>query len=150
MQATEKPSVEPTPPARRRIRWLTPAIVAVVVSILAVVLNFWASWCQACREEHPGFVAAWNRYRDKGVVFLGILYNDSPRAAEATMEELGGDWPNLLDPGSRTALRYGVYGVPETFFIGADGTVAYKHIGATPYATVLDQIQRLLSTGSRR
>jgi cytochrome c biogenesis protein CcmG/thiol:disulfide interchange protein DsbE len=46
-----------------------------------VVLNFWASWCAACREEHPGFVYAWNRYRDRGVILLGIVFQDTPQSA---------------------------------------------------------------------
>jgi cytochrome c biogenesis protein CcmG/thiol:disulfide interchange protein DsbE len=111
-----------------------------------VVLNFWASWCAACREEHPGFVSAWNRYRDRGVVFLGIVFQDTPQGARQYMKEMGGDWPNLLDPGSRAALDYGVYGVPETFFIAPDGTVAHKRVGATSYLELVRWIERLLST----
>jgi cytochrome c biogenesis protein CcmG/thiol:disulfide interchange protein DsbE len=112
-----------------------------------VVVNFWASWCAACREEHPNLLAAWDRYRDHGVVLLGIDYQDSRRAALAYMAELGGDWPVLDDPGGRTALAYGVYGVPETFFIGRDGVIAYKRVGASSYELLSDQIQRLLSQG---
>jgi cytochrome c biogenesis protein CcmG/thiol:disulfide interchange protein DsbE len=76
-----------------------------------VVLNFLASWWAACREEHPGFVYAWNRYRDRGVIFLGIVFQDTPQSTRQYMREMGGDWPNVLDPASRTALDYGVYGV---------------------------------------
>jgi cytochrome c biogenesis protein CcmG, thiol:disulfide interchange protein DsbE len=111
----------------------------------AVVLNFWASWCAACREEHPGFVYAWNRYRDSGVIFLGIVFQDTPQSARQYMEEMGGDWPNLLDPSSRTAIDYGVYGVPETFFIAPDGTVAHKVVGATSYVELVRWIERLLA-----
>jgi len=112
-----------------------------------VVVNFWASWCAACREEHPNLLAAWDRYRDHGVVLLGIDYQDSRRAALAYMAELGGDWPVLDDPGGRTAVAYGVYGVPETFFIGRDGVIAYKRVGASSYELLSDQITRLLSSG---
>ena len=80
-----------------------------------VVINFWASWCAACREEHPAPIAAWLRYRDQGVVMLGIDYQDRISAALAFMREMGGDWPMLEDPGGKVALSYGVYGVPETF-----------------------------------
>jgi cytochrome c biogenesis protein CcmG, thiol:disulfide interchange protein DsbE len=109
-----------------------------------VVLNFWASWCAACREEHPNFVAAWDRYRDRGVTFVGVLFEDDVGSARAYMEELGGDWPSLVDPGSRTAIDYGVYGVPETFFIAPDGTIAYKQVGATSYQQLISWIERLL------
>lgn len=109
-----------------------------------VVVNFWASWCTACGEEHPNFVAAWDRYRDRGVTFVGVLFQDDPQEARAYMEELGGDWPTLLDPGSRTAIDYGVYGVPETFFIGPDGRIAHKQVGATNYDLLVSWIERLL------
>jgi cytochrome c biogenesis protein CcmG/thiol:disulfide interchange protein DsbE len=112
-----------------------------------VVINFWASWCAACREEHPNLLAAWERYRDQGVVLLGIDYQDSPAAATAFMKQMGGDWPILADPGSRVAIDYGVYGVPETFFIGRDGVIDLKHVGASSYALLTDQIQRLLGPG---
>jgi len=109
-----------------------------------VVINFWASWCAACRQEHPALLAAWERYRDQGMVLLGIDYQDQASAAKAFMREMGGDWPILNDPEGRVALAYGVYGVPETFFIGRDGIVRYKQIGASPYELLTDQIQRLL------
>jgi len=112
-----------------------------------VVINFWASWCAACRQEHPNLLAAWERYRDQGVVLLGIDYQDSSAAAKAFMKQMGGDWPILTDPESRVAIDYGVYGVPETFFIGRDGVVDLKHVGASSYALLTDEIQRLLGPG---
>jgi len=112
-----------------------------------VVINFWASWCAACKEEHPNLLAAWGRYRDQGVVLLGIDYQDSPTAARAFMKQMGGDWPILVDPGSRVAIEYGVYGVPETFFMGRDGVVHLKQIGPSSYALLTDEIHRLLEPG---
>jgi cytochrome c biogenesis protein CcmG/thiol:disulfide interchange protein DsbE len=110
-----------------------------------VVINFWASWCAACREEHPDLLAAWQRYRDHGVVFVGIDYQDSAAAAKAYVRELGGDWPIVTDLGGRTALAYGVYGVPETFFIGQDGIIRHTRVGASSYELLTTQIDRLLS-----
>lgn len=109
-----------------------------------VVLNYWASWCVSCRKEHPNFVAAWERYRDRGVVFLGVLFQDTAENGRSYMQEMGGGWPTLMDPGSRTALDYGVYGVPETFFIGRDGVVVSKRIGPSSYPMLLEQIDVLL------
>jgi cytochrome c biogenesis protein CcmG/thiol:disulfide interchange protein DsbE len=110
-----------------------------------VVVNFWASWCTACRIEHPALMAAWDRFRDQGVIFLGIDFQDATASALAYRAERGGDWPLLSDPGSRTALDYGVYGIPETFFIGPDGRVAYKQVGPVSYSLLVDQISRLLN-----
>ena len=109
-----------------------------------VVINFWASWCVDCRVEHPALAAAWDRYRDRGVVFLGIAFQDRVSDSRAFLTELGGDWPQLLDPAERTALAYGVYGVPETFVVGRDGRVAYKRVGAVAYGDLTDVIERLL------
>ena len=113
-----------------------------------VVVNFWASWCLPCREEHVPLSRVAEAYRERGVAFYGILYNDSPSNARRWLEEMGGQsYPTLLDPGSRTAIDYGLYGVPETFFIGRDGRVAYKHFGPVTERLLIDQLERLLADG---
>lgn len=94
-----------------------------------VVLNFWASWCLACIDEHFYLVEAERRYRDLPFRLIGVVYNDSRENAVRWMERMGGSWPSALDPGSRTAIDYGVYGVPETYFIDRSGRVAYKQLG---------------------
>jgi len=95
-----------------------------------VVLNFWASWCGACREEHAVLSTTARLYTGRPVHFLGVLYNDSLAAGEAWIAEMGGQsYPSMQDPGARTAIDYGLYGVPETFFIDGDGRVAYKQLG---------------------
>jgi cytochrome c biogenesis protein CcmG/thiol:disulfide interchange protein DsbE len=109
-----------------------------------VVLNFWASWCRGCREEHSALAEVWNRYRDRGVVLLGITFQDSPSASRAYLQELGGGWPVLTDPGSRQAMAYGVFGIPETFVIDREGRVLYRHVGAVRYADLVGQIEREL------
>jgi cytochrome c biogenesis protein CcmG/thiol:disulfide interchange protein DsbE len=99
-----------------------------------VVLNFWASWCLNCRAEHPVLSEIATAYAGKAVKFYGVIYNDTPENAERWIAEMGGQsYPALIDPDSRTAIDYGLYGVPETFFISKSGRVAYKQIGpATP------------------
>jgi len=109
-----------------------------------VVINFWASWCTECRVEHGALAAAWDRYRDQRVVLLGIAFSDRASESKAFLDAEGGDWPQLADPGERTALAYGVYGVPETFVIGPDGRIAAKVISAATYPWLTDQIERLL------
>jgi cytochrome c biogenesis protein CcmG, thiol:disulfide interchange protein DsbE len=109
-----------------------------------VVVNFWASWCRDCIVEHGSLQAAWDRYRDQGVVLLGVAFNDKVDDSLAFARRLRMDWPLLADPGSRTAIAFGVYGVPETFVIGPDGTVAFKQVGPIPYAVLSDRISRAL------
>jgi cytochrome c biogenesis protein CcmG, thiol:disulfide interchange protein DsbE len=109
-----------------------------------VVVNFWASWCRECRVEHPALAGAWDRYRDRGVVFLGITFQDPPSASRAYLEELGGGWPVLEDPGSVAAIAFGVYGVPETFVIGRDGRVSDRYLGAIGYERLVREIDRML------
>jgi cytochrome c biogenesis protein CcmG/thiol:disulfide interchange protein DsbE len=94
-----------------------------------VVLNFWASWCLSCKFEHPFLVEAEQKYANDDMQIIGVIYQDTRSNAVRYMREMGGTWPNLIDPGSRVAIDYGVYGVPETFFIDRDGVIAYKQIG---------------------
>jgi len=108
-----------------------------------VVLNFWASWCTDCRIEHSALAAAWDRYRDQGVVLVGVAFEDTASSSRAFAQSLGMDWPIVSDAASRTALAYGVYGVPETFFIGRDGVIASRWVGPVPYAHLTDEITRL-------
>ena len=114
---------------------------------VVTVLNFWASWCLACRQEHPALVRAWERYEvsGKGVRFLGIVYQDTRANAERYMQRHGGGWTNLLDPDTRVAIDFGVYGVPETYFIGPDGRIAHKHAGPVTDRLLVEQIERLLA-----
>lgn len=109
-----------------------------------VVLNFWASWCLACRDEHSTLSQVAEAYATRGVKFYGVLYNDVPGNGTRWIAEMGGQsYPSLNDPRTRTAIDYGLYGVPETFFIGRDGRVAYKHVGpvtATVLAWKLDSL----------
>ncbi len=118
-----------------------------------VVLNFWASWCIACIDEHEVFVAAERRYPEEDFQVLGVVYQDSPELARRWMSRMGGSWPSLTDPNSRIAIDYGVYGVPETYFIGRDGRIAYKQIGPVNHALIEGWVDRLLKpsedTGER-
>jgi cytochrome c biogenesis protein CcmG/thiol:disulfide interchange protein DsbE len=114
-----------------------------------VVVNYWASWCLACRDEHAALSAVAREYAGQGVQFFGPVYNDTPNNASRWIETMGGQaYPSLLDRGSRTAIDYGLYGVPETFFIGRDGRVAYKHVGPVTAALLRQKIDSLRAAPS--
>jgi uncharacterized protein len=104
-----------------------------------VVLNFWASWCLPCRTEAPLLEAAWRRERDKGIVFIGLAYLDQEPAAKAFLDEFDITYPTGPDLQSAAARRYRITGVPETFFIGADGKIVSTVIGPITSADYLTQ-----------
>ncbi len=97
----------------------------------AVVLNFWASWCVACRDEHHVLLESAKKYTGKPVQFLGVNSKDTKKAAIGFMEQRGFfPYPSVVDGQGRLGLEYGVYGMPETFFINEKGIIVAKHIGA--------------------
>lgn len=91
------------------------------------VVNVWASWCVPCRDEHPllSQLAA-----DKTIRLVGINYKDQPENARRFLGQLGNPFAAIgADMAGRAAIDWGVYGVPETFIVAPDGTIAYKHVG---------------------
>lgn len=94
-----------------------------------VVLNFWASWCDPCRAEAELLEATWRQEEANGIVFIGLDYLDQEPAAKAYLEEYAISYPNGPDLQSQAARRYGIKGVPETFFIDPEGKIAHMVIG---------------------
>ena len=110
-----------------------------------VVLNFWASWCYpACYEEAPVLERNWRAYRDKGVVVVGIDIQDREEAALRFIKQFGLSFPNAPDPEGRVSVDYGVYGVPETFFIDRNGKIRKKHVGAVTEEVFRTEVDRML------
>ena len=110
-----------------------------------VLVNFWASWCFECIEEHRVLIEAQEQY-GPDLVIIGVLYQDSVNDALAFLARYGdGGWPNLIDTDGRLAIDYGVSGVPESFFIDAAGTVRYKQWGAVTRSVLDAQLPALLS-----
>src|SRR5690606_12069380 len=89
-----------------------------------VVVNFFASWCGPCRQEHPELVAFSERHAARGdASVVSVAFSDAEDDARAFFEELGGDWPVLIEGTGRIGIDFGVTGVPETYLVAPDGTV---------------------------
>jgi cytochrome c biogenesis protein CcmG, thiol:disulfide interchange protein DsbE len=111
-----------------------------------VVLNFYASWCVPCRLEHPALVRTAARYRDRGVQFYGVVYQDTPDAIRTYLRQMGAKgYHSLLDPGQRVAIDWGLAGVPETFIIGKDGRIRKKIFSAVTQQELITEIEMLLA-----
>ena len=110
------------------------------------VVNFFASWCIPCKEENPALVRVYERYRaSSDVVFLGVLYQDSRDSGLKYVQDNGVNWLTGSDDDGRVAFAYGVFGIPETYFIGADGIIAGRHIGPVDESTLVTAIDCLRS-----
>ena len=96
-----------------------------------VVLNFWASWCEPCKGEAKMLEQAWQRYKSKGVVFVGVDYHDVTGDARRFLERHDITYPTVQDGSGMTADRYGVSAVPETYFIDRRGRLVGVHIIGT-------------------
>lgn len=110
-----------------------------------VVINFWASWCPPCREEADYLEATWREYQDRGVIFLGVDYVDTEKAALAYLEEFDITYPNGPDLRTAISKAYRIRGVPETFFIAKDGTLRGVKIGPVIPPELEQKIEELLS-----
>lgn len=108
-----------------------------------VVVNFWASWCVPCREEQASLEQAWQEYGDD-VWFVGLDYLDQEPNARGYLSEFAVSYPNGPDKGSRAYSTYHVQGVPETFFIDAEGNLQGFFVGPIPAPELDRRIQELM------
>ena len=111
------------------------------------VINVWASWCVPCRIEHPALTAASAAYADRGVQFVGLLYQDRSAPAVAFLDEMGRgeNYSYVIDADSRATVELGVFGVPETYFVDADGIVRGKVQGQVNPVVLVQTIEDLLA-----
>jgi cytochrome c biogenesis protein CcmG/thiol:disulfide interchange protein DsbE len=106
------------------------------------VMNVWASWCAPCREEHPLVVAF---AKQRKVPVIGLNYKDRPGDARNWLERLGNPYAaTLIDFDGKVGIDFGVYGVPETFVIDAQGIVRFKHVGALTPQVISQKLEPVL------
>ncbi|MDE0113661.1 MAG: DsbE family thiol:disulfide interchange protein [Albidovulum sp.] len=110
------------------------------------LINFWASWCAPCRAEHPQLLSL----KNEGYGIIGVNYKDDPAHARAFLLELGNPYSEIgADPEGRTAIEWGVYGIPETFVVGADGKVALRFAGPITSRVLKETVRPALGAEAR-
>lgn len=116
-----------------------------------VLVSVWASWCEACKEEHPVLVAAQEQLGPYGLQLVGINMKDDPADARAFMETMGGErYPSVLDPDARKAVEWGTFAIPESYLVNREGIVLAKAVGAvTPEWIQQTVVPELVGGGSR-
>ena len=110
-----------------------------------IVINFWASWCAPCRVEAPLLEEAWLAYRDQGVLLVGVQTQDAEEDGRAFIREFGLTYPNVRDADGEATVRYGVIGLPVTFFVGRSGDVDHLYVGDLSQAQLTARIEALLA-----
>jgi len=99
-----------------------------------ILINFWASWCEPCEEEAAELEQAYQGYRDRGVVFLGVNYVDTQPEALAYLDRFGITYANGPDLGTEISQAFRMRGVPETYIVDRQGILVSRKIG--PYSSV--------------
>jgi len=109
-----------------------------------VLINFFSSWCVPCRIEHPLLIAL---AQAQQVPIYGVVYKDQPEAIKRWLGELGSPYAKVLvDPDSRTAIDFGVYGVPETYVIDREGRIRFRFAGPLDEATIEQTLMPLIES----
>lgn len=113
-----------------------------------VVINFWASWCVPCRQEAAYLERTWRKYKDRGVVFIGVDYVDTEKEARQYIQEFDITYINGPDLGTRISQAFNIKGVPETYYVDRDGTLRGMTIGPLQSPELDQRIDQLLAQPS--
>lgn len=113
-----------------------------------VLLDFWATWCDPCREEIPRFVELQNKYGNQGLQIIGVSMDDGPEPVREIYQRFKMNYPVVMGNAQTGELYGGVLGLPITFLIGRDGRITAKHTGVTDISVFEKEIAGLLRSGS--
>jgi peroxiredoxin len=109
-----------------------------------VLLDFWATWCDPCREEIPRFVELQNKYGDQGLQIIGVSMDDGPESVREFYRRFKMNYPVVMGDAKTGELYGGVLGLPIAFLIGRDGRISAKHVGATDVSVFEKEIKNAL------
>ena len=111
-----------------------------------ILINFWATWCPPCKAEIPGFIELYDRYKDKGLVILGVSGDDDAATLRSFASEMKINYPMLVGRDQEQLLdAYGpLYGYPTSFIVGRDGAICGRHIGPATKEQFEREIKALL------
>ena len=109
-----------------------------------VIVNFWATWCGPCWEEHPVLVAN-ARQLGGDVQFVGVVFQDTEDKILGFLNQRGSSYPTLVDQQGKTAIAYGVGGVPETYFLDRNGVIRAKYAGPMNDDILRENLQKAMN-----
>jgi cytochrome c biogenesis protein CcmG/thiol:disulfide interchange protein DsbE len=111
-----------------------------------VIINFWASWCNPCRQEFPLLKQALREHRAEDLAVVGVTYQDIASDSRDFVKKQTATWPQGVDDGGAVAKAFGVRAIPQSFFVGADGTIVARIFGFTNEAALADPLGKLLTS----
>ena len=106
------------------------------------LVDFWASWCGPCKAEAPNVIAAYEKYRDKGLVVIGVPVNDKQEATEMALKNLGIHYPQVLDPSQALAERFNIVGIPYIILFAPDGSIVAEGLRGARIEEVVGKVLR--------
>ncbi|MGA9509224.1 MAG: redoxin domain-containing protein [Candidatus Sulfotelmatobacter sp.] len=109
-----------------------------------VLLDFWATWCDPCRDEIPHFVELQNKYGGQGLQIIGVSMDDGPEPVRDFCRRFKMNYPDVMGNAKTGELYGGVLGLPIAFLIGRDGRIITKHIGPTDISVLEKEVRNML------